>query len=442
MPVDSAYVDEKDRCNLQNLELLPDRYTASPHKFHREISNPTIEGFGIDERYQKSSRGQWTIKCPHCNEWFVPDFFRHVVQETSPKIYVPRDKDADPDPLSVGEIRLICECGKSVDRLSEGEYVHEFPNREWKGYRISKIFNKFTSLRGLYEKWTEAQNNDTKTQVFYNSDLGLPFTAKGAKITEGDLNACRREYSNVKPEENRDSPRVCGIDVGAMINYVVHDVVTERGVKCLRQIDCGVAPSFEILKTEVLDKWKPRMAVIDAMPEIHKVMELKKDYKFLYSSFFQEGQRKILTDKKTREIRMDRTAILDYVKEYIDKQVFLLPANAEFLEGGVFYSQMMSSTRILEANEENPEKSKFVWAHTAPDHFFLAEAYCLQAWMLMPNVDILDFFRDNSKAGSTVPGIEKMKGLTEEEREELARISKLAPNQFLDGLQDRFAGKK
>jgi len=74
IPVDSAYVDEKDRCNLPNLLMLPDRLTASPYKFQREISQPTTEGFGIDERYAESSQGVWMIKCPGCGKRFVPEF--------------------------------------------------------------------------------------------------------------------------------------------------------------------------------------------------------------------------------------------------------------------------------------------------------------------------------------------------------------------------------
>ncbi len=443
MPVDSAYVDEKDRCNLGNLELLPDRYTASPYKFHREISNPTIEGFGIDERYQQSSKGEWHIKCPTCQQWFVPDFFKHVVREAAPRHFVPRDPEADPDPLVTGEVRLMHSCGNPVDRLQEGEYVHAHGNREWTGYRISKLFNKFTSLRGLYKKWVDAQGNDTKIQVFYNSDLGLPFTSKGAKITEGDLNACKRKYPRPTPDMATGNVRVCGVDVGAVLHYVVRDLVMERGMKVFRLLEAGAVPSFELLRTEVLEKWRPRMTVIDALPEIHKVIELKEAEKHLYSSMFQDGVRKIVVNKTDREVRMDRTAMLDYVKKLVTDQMLLLPDNAEFLMDGDYYSHMTASTRILEANDEKPEKSRFVWAHTRPDHIFLCEGYCFQAWMLLPNVDVFDFFRSQSaNAADLQAKTGKLTDIDEEERAELERLSSLNPRQFLAGLQDKYADKK
>jgi len=124
IPVDSGYVDEKDKCNLTNLLLLPDRYTASPYKFHREAGNPTVEGFGIDARYLESSQGQWYIKCDECGRNFVPDFFQHVVEEVADRVFKPRDPNYDPDD-ELKEIELICECGEGVNRLKDGNWWHK-----------------------------------------------------------------------------------------------------------------------------------------------------------------------------------------------------------------------------------------------------------------------------------------------------------------------------
>ena len=81
VPVDSAYVDEKDKCNQKNLLMLPDRYSASPYQYHREIANPTIDKYGINERYRTSSMSKWSVKCSHCGEWIAFDFFKHVMRE-------------------------------------------------------------------------------------------------------------------------------------------------------------------------------------------------------------------------------------------------------------------------------------------------------------------------------------------------------------------------
>ncbi len=428
MPIDSAYVDEKDRCNLANLELLPDRYTASPYKFHREISNPTVEGFGIDERYQKSTQGLWHIKCPHCGRWFNPDFFNNVVKQIGPRQYIPRDPTYDAE-NEKKDIRIICECGKAIDdRCMDGEYVHKYPNRAWQGYRISKLLNKFAPLRQLYDKWVDAQGNEIKTQVVYNSDLGLPYSSKGAKITREDLDRLKKVYT-INPEK-ADRPRILGVDVGADLNYVVRELVKEQGITYLRFLAAGTVPTFELLSTEVIDYYRPRIGVIDANPEIHKVQELKAKYSNIYSSVFQEGKIVISVNKGDRIVNMDRTALLDTVKANVERGLYINPDNAEFIDNGEYYSQMTASTRILEVDENNPEKSRFVWVHTQPDHYFLTEGYCLQALTLVPNIDgVIDFFNKNKT--SLLPSVSSIEGLSEDERKEVDRLTRISPEQAL-----------
>lgn len=369
IPVDSAYVDEKDRCNQSNLLMIPDRLTASPYKYLREIGNPTTEGFGIDERYLESSQSQWNIKCPRCGQWFVPDFWKHVVREVSANVYVPRDTKADTDPQAFEEIDLIHDCGGSVDRLQWGEWVHAYSRRVWKGYRVSKVFSKFTTLRDMYRVWSKAAGNDLKTQLFYNSDLGLPFSSKGSKITRSLLDSCRRSYEWPVRHVGNEYARLMGVDVGSHLHVVLRERVRTGSGMALRMLGAWTLPGFSQL-AELLREWKPACCVIDAMPEIHKVMELKEEFGNVWSSRFQSDATSLVKQKDKREVRMDRTAILDYVRQAFELQNMILPMQAESIESGEYYAHMQASTRILEANEESPEKSRFVWVEgSRPDHF-------------------------------------------------------------------------
>ncbi len=439
IPVDSIYVDEKDRCNLPNLEMAPDRLSASPYKYQREISNPTVEGFGIDERYQSSSQGMWNIKCEACGTAFVPDFFRHVVRQIGARVWEPLDPTYDAEDESK-EIDLMCECGQPVNRLKDGEWVHKYPKRQWQGYRISKLFNKIASPRDLFNKWTVAQGNETKKQLMYNSELGLPYTAKGAKILEHELNACKRPYGLVRPTEATDRPRVMGIDVGADLHYIIRDLVMEKGIKCRRLLELGAVPTFNILD-DVIDRWNPRIIVIDALPEIHKVQDFMNKHSNSWRSMFSEGQRKIAKNKIDREIKMDRTALLDYVQQGVNTQTMLLPENAEHLEHGEYYSHMKSSTRILEVDDEKPDKSRFVWAHTSPDHFFLAEGYTFQAFLMLPNIEeVMGFFRSNTPTISAA-GLEHIKGISDEKRAELEKLARRTPDAVLAQMKKLHHGQ-
>lgn len=437
IPVDSAYIDEKDRCNLSNLNYLPDRLTASPYQFQREISNPTTEGFGIDERYQESTQGQWMLKCPKCGQWFVPDFFRHVVREVGSNLYKPRDPDADPDPFSNQEINLIHDCGGSVDRLQRGEWVHQFESREWAGFRVSKIvarLNKKATLRELYRKWSKSVGNDLKTQVFMNSDLGLPYSSRGAKITRGMLNDCQRGYEWPVRTVRPDRPRFMGVDVGDKLHVVMRERMRTDDGYVMPLLGTWTLPGFNQL-AQLLREWKPKCVVIDALPEIHKVMDLKEDFGQVWSSRFQNDATALSVHKDKRELRMDRTAILDYVRQGFESQTLWLPMQSESVDDGAYYEHLLASTRILEANEEHPEKSRFVWREgSKPDHYFLAEAYCMQAGMVMPEHGVFDFFESESEALDSYGKRRSVSApdLSDTEREEIADKQRLTPDVFLN----------
>lgn len=446
IPVDSCFVDEKDRCNLANLLMLPDRLTASPYQFEREISNPTIEGFGIDERYLESSQGVWKIKCPACGTWFTPDFFQHVVRETSSNVFVPRDPNADPDPLCAKEIGLIHDCGCSVDRLGPGEWVHAHPSRLWQGFRVSKLFAQLSAkanLRNLYSKWVKSVGNELKTQIFYNSDLGLPFSSKGARITRVMLNDCIRNYQYPPVRVNKTDKRFMGIDVGSELHVILRGRSKQNGEITYPLLGIWVLPGFTQL-VRIIREWKPDRIVIDAMPELHKVMELKADFSNVWSSRFQVGAATLSKNENKRELTMDRTALLDYVRQDVELKALVNPLKAEFLEDGSYYAHMIASTRILEVNDAHPEKSRFVWKEgSKPDHFFLAEAYCRQAGMIMPDHSIFDFFDSQSKSLKSHADKRNVTGapLSEDERQKIADLQKLTPEVALSNIHKKNAPK-
>jgi len=429
IPVDSAYVDELDRCDLSNLLLLPDRLTASPYAYQREISNPTVEGFGIDERYQESTQGEWNLKCPRCGKWFTPDFEKHVVEQIGANAY--RARDPHYIPGSSTDAQLIHDCGGVVERLKQGRWVHSYDKRKWKGYRVSKLFSKFTTLDALIDKHTKALGNDRKIQVFQNSDLGKAYSSAGAKLTRASLNKCRDDYEFPVVKTEKTYSRYVGIDVGEVLHVVIREKIRNAvgyGYK-FRLIDAFTVPGFSQL-ADVLREWRPKQGVIDSMPEIHKVAELKDDFRYMWSSRFQEKVAELTKHKHIREVRMDRTSILDAVKQGFELGNYINPMNAEFIDHGNYYEQMMASTRVLDANETNPEKSVYRWRHSKPDHFFLAEAYCLQASLLSPNSSVWEFFEESAK-GMIADQADEVLPVDVENKLELAKMTDLTPEVFL-----------
>lgn len=384
IPVDSATIDELDRCHQQNLLLVPDRLKHSRHKYMRKISNPTVEGYGIDEAYNESSKGKWFIRCSHCGNWLSPDFFTHVVEQRGPHSYALRDKRFREG--EVKEASILCEkCGKPVDRLEPGEWVFEHPKVEPVGIRLNQVISPRTSLSELFREWNKALGNKIKEQRFYNMVLGLAFSAKGSKIFAHELDRCQRDYA-MPTVPRQEGLKVMGIDVGNPIYYVVRERVTDNGVQALRMVGAGTAMDFDVLAKKIRD-WAPRLVVIDADPEGHQVSRLKKVFGNVWSCRFQQNLVEPNKNKEDRHITVDRTSMLDVIPAAVEGGTFLLPRldGTTFLDGD-YYRHMQASTRIYDENELHPEKSRFVWSEgSQPDHYFLAEGYCLLADVMLPD---------------------------------------------------------
>lgn len=388
IPVDSATIDELDRCHQQNLLLVPDRLKRSKQKYMRRISNPTVEGYGIDELYNESSKGRWFVKCNHCGHWFSPDFFAHVILQTGPHSYKPRDPEyVKGDSLEIG---LMCDkCGKSVDRLAIGEWVFEYPKIPLVGVRLNQIISPRTTLLDLFREWQKAIGNKIKEQRFYNMVLGLAFSSKGSKIFAWELDKCQRDYA-MPTVPTQHGMKVMGIDVGNPIYYIVRERVTENGVQSLRLVGGGTAMDFDVLAKKIRD-WSPRLVVIDADPEGHQVSRLKKVFGNVWSCRFQPNLVEPNKNKEDRHVTVDRTSLLDVIPAAIEAGTFLLPRmdGSYFLDGD-YYKHMQASTRIYDENELHPEKSRFVWSEgSQPDHYFLAEGYCLLADAMLPDSSLV-----------------------------------------------------
>jgi hypothetical protein len=236
-----------------------------------------------------------------------------------------------------------------------------------------------------------------------------------------------------------------GVDVGEHLHVVLRERLKTRYGEKMRLIGVWALPGFSQL-VQLIREWKPKIVVIDAMPEIHKVMELKEAFGFVWSSRFQDSADSLVKHKDKREVRMDRTALMDSVRQSVELKNMMLPLNAEFLEQGEYYAHMQAPTRILEANEDHPEKSRFVWKEgSRPDHFFLAEAYCMQASMIMPDYSVFDFYKKEAAAMQGFGDKRKVvyaDNLDDAEREKTAKMMNLTPQMFLDQKRNDMLSEK
>ena len=379
-PADVIIIDEMDQCNMDNLVYVSDRISGISFRGFepaiRKIGNPTVSGYGIHKEYSElSDKKQWFVKCTHCNEWQPLDWFVNVVVQESDNAFALRSSHGNTEN---GDLLVCRSCGKNFSRHGPGQWVAEFPDKKISGYHISKLFTDQTSIKILYDKFIESLNNPTEKQHFVNSELGLPYTGEGDKLSFSDFARCclpgYRMPLRGFTESGEQLVTVAGIDVGAVLHYRIDALIGGKR----RMVAVGNVPSFEEMKRKLI-QYAVRIYVIDEKPEMHKAREFITENRggFLCNYSEPRSISPFKVDPKTREIKTNRTASLDEATSmYVDGKIEL-PIDWKSLDNGEWVKQMTTPTRIIDVKQNPPV---FVWDEAGQDdHHFHADNYCHMA---------------------------------------------------------------
>lgn len=372
-PAQWYIIDELDRCDMSNLPLLDDRISATRQLTGHEpetikISNPTIANYGISAEFNNSDKKTWQIECRNCQLLQPLDWFKNVVRQDGEHTYLLVDSRWSPD--SGRDIDVLCRnCGTPLDRFGPGKWVAENPGAKVSGYQISKLITAQTTVRELWEKFQASLHNQSLLQIFYNSDLGIPYDAAGDKLHYSDLDKCVID-TEVNPSAGRN---IAGIDVGG----VCHVVVRQLGAGKLPLVFAGVAAGPEdILRT--LRRFNVTNWCMDAMPETHMArMLLKKHrggYLCQYNANVSLGGQKV--NRETRVITTNRTESIDEMTQAFFDGYIQLPANYRSIDNGNYVAHLLAPTRVLDETKTPP---RYEWQEgNDPDHYFHAENYCFR----------------------------------------------------------------
>lgn len=360
---DALYLDERDRFIEKSVPFIDKRTLHSDLRWRREASTPTIPGFGIHASYMNSDQRVWQVPCPKCGQYQEIDLFKNVDHD----LYI-----------------CFCEfCKKEnnetveIDRFAEGKWAILNPEKtsECHGYKISGLYNPKRTIKEIVTDYQKAFNESVSSiEQFYNQTLGMPFHVEGQRISEENLDGCKRDYQ--MPVQVQGA--IAGCDVGSVNNMVV---AVPMAKDRYRVVWAGTVTEFfgpvDSIES-VMNRFNVKMLVIDAAPERRKVKELIE--KFPGRVFAAEYPTKkftidnyIMWDDVSHEVKLDRTISLDYLVSDIQNQRFELPSNIDFVEN--FYTQMTSSVRVTLKNARTGEPvSK--WVEEKADHYFHAFNYC------------------------------------------------------------------
>jgi hypothetical protein len=226
----------------------------------------------------------------------------------------------------------------------------------------------------LLEQWRASERSPQGRQVFYNSVLGLPYVAEGARLerTLIDQAIARGGY----PMQPTSQGSVMGVDVGPTW---LHVVIAEPVGEMLRLIWLGKPTEWPEL-VRLIERYSVQAFVIDAMPETHQARGLVQRYRFGYLCYYTSstaGEACVSPD--TRVLHVSRTESLDAMYQRWQVGKIAGPANLS----GEFIEQMQALVRVLRVQRDGQARAEYVDAGHA-DHFAHAMNYCEIAAKLRP----------------------------------------------------------
>jgi hypothetical protein len=362
---DVVLLDEYDLMGEGVLELAQKRLASSELRWLRVASTPRLPEAGINELFLHSDQRYYFLKCLACGHRQRLEWDQNVDLERA--IVVCRRPD----------------CRKALDHWAPGEWEPARPGNDIHGYHLNRLYSPWADLQAMVR--ASRATTPAALREFHNSDLGETFVPPGGQLSIGDLDACRRDYSDRDAEEGWHEPTDMGVDVGLKLHVVVRTRSDERGRT--RLLFAGEIVSFEILD-EWMEMYQVRTCVVDALPETRKAREFAQRWKSkVYLAYYgrQEGDHQWAKDGDgVNTVHTDRAQTLDEMFDRFKRGAAELPANARELGGfaqngvGEYYRQMAALKRIMEQNSQGNWVYRYA-DEGKPDHYAHAEVYCLLA---------------------------------------------------------------
>lgn len=179
--------------------LLPGKKRpANPHLA------PEVTG-GILRRYNQGTRKRFYWKCPHCGDWFTPqwDMMHYPAEATPEDEVIPIGLLHDPgcalieegDKTALNQTGVWVADGQTLDR--DGRLQGVGPRSDIDSYWLIGICSAFLTWRELVVKFLRAKREQAKTgrtdalKAWWNTDLGEPFLDEEGEEEQLDATTLR-----------------------------------------------------------------------------------------------------------------------------------------------------------------------------------------------------------------------------------------------------------
>lgn len=406
--LDALVVDELDGAeNPDVINQLISRLTHSEYKDEFYLSTPTVPGYGISEKYDRSKKHVMVQKCSRCGHWFQPDYYEHVFLpgfHTKRKHASKTLKDINfltaglIEDCNVQDAVILCpnkRCKKPLTQAnladpSTREFICENPssNAEFHGYHITPFSVPTIITPG---DLIARSARYSRLQDFHNDALGLELSSKETGLDLEEI-ASFFKPQQAFPAGTLPPYTVMGLDMGGecacTIGYPGNDT--------LHVVHAEKIPLHKVRTRvdELYRKYKCIGGVVDSMPYTDSVLMLQEKHVTMYASIFSNQKGLALYDIRERNVDDDAKAMsmVRAISVARDRGFDLLVASLR--EGRIAFDplpgerteiteHMMDLKRIhlsAKRGSTTDEDGKFVWRKTRGiDHYFFSLLYLFLA---------------------------------------------------------------
>lgn len=358
-------------------ELLANGSDLSSYLKVMLISTPTYENMGIHRYFLEGNQQIWHITCDNCGQEQPLDIFINGVVTIDGETFGMSDTfDAEELIMPHNSVHLACwKCSAILDRFKKGRYIPQNPKSFLSSRTVSRLFHPTGNLKKIVRNL----NNPLKVKETYNSDLGLPYSPQGGKITERIIRTLISHKFSFQSKSR--FPTSAGIDVGKNFTLTIYDkfkliYADEFSVKDLERL------------YRIFNNFNVRCAVFDAQPEvalIKKIAETLRGQVTVWRTYYNRNSRQkelYVKNKRSRALEVNRNELMGLVMDlHLDGKIQLPSDIIQWKFYKQFVLQMCKPTRILVEDVQSGNQM-IQFPRNKPDDYFHASGYGVLAGLL------------------------------------------------------------
>lgn len=389
VPINFLVLDELDEMEQNNIPLAMERTSGQQSGTFSTwmLSTPTIESYGINLYFTRSTQNHFFFKCPGCSKMINLEYPRNLE--------VVGD---DPHGPLIVQSRLFCHlCNVTINHEDKAaiyekgtEWVAKTPGSSSEGFAISQLYSCASAGQPakIAQKALLARSNPADEQELFNSTFGVPHVTDGSRVDDKSINECIGNYTLQRPSEvRRNNFLTMGVDVGKVLHVEIDDWYwdTFRGLDTNVGARCKVVALLKLHHFEELDAlmraFHIRYAVVDLNPERRKAREfVNRFYGYASTCEYPVGVngRNIHENENEAAVQVDRTSWLDLaLGRFHQPSTIALPQDTP----QEYKDHIKALTRVYYRDNEGNARTRYVKGQQE-DHFAHARNYSEVAFTL------------------------------------------------------------